>query len=95
MCAFVVAVPVGCRLHEPGSENFFDVGSSGARKFLARDTKLGRWVDLGMMYLAPYDLMGWSAVCTCSSARAIVPSCNILFFYRPYRPNEGHHLLSS
>ena len=33
LCAFVVAVPVGCRLHTPGLEHFFDVGSSGARKF--------------------------------------------------------------
>ena len=40
-----------------------------------------------MVYLALYELMGWSAVCTCS-ARAIV--LYLLFFYRPYRPNEGH-----
>ena len=33
MCAFVVAISVGCRLHAPGPENFFHVGSSGARKF--------------------------------------------------------------
>ena len=32
LCAFVVAVPVGCRLHAPGEENFFDMGSSGVRK---------------------------------------------------------------
>ena len=32
MCAFVVAVPVGCRLHAPEAENFFDMGSSGLRK---------------------------------------------------------------
>ena len=32
---------------------------------LCREAILGRLVDLGMDYLAPYDLMGWSAVCTC------------------------------
>ena len=26
------AVPVGCRLHAPEAENFFDVGSSGESK---------------------------------------------------------------
>ena len=30
---FEVAVPVGCRLHAPGSENFFDVGSWVQRNF--------------------------------------------------------------
>ena len=30
--AFVVAVPVWCRLHARGEENFFDMGSSGLRK---------------------------------------------------------------
>ena len=87
LCAFLVAVLVGCRLHAPGSENSFDMGSSGARKFWARDTKLGRWVELDMMYLAPNDLMGWSAVCTCSACASVL---YLLFFYRPYRPNEGH-----
>ena len=82
------AVPVGCRLHAPGSENCFDVGFSGARKFLARDTKLGRWVDLGMVYLAPYDLMGWSAVCTCSARASVL---HLLFFCRPYMQNDVHH----
>ena len=33
LCAFVVAVPVGCRLHAPEAENFFDMGSSGFREF--------------------------------------------------------------
>ena len=32
LCAFVVFVPVGCRLHAPGTETFFDVGSSGLRE---------------------------------------------------------------
>ena len=40
-----------------------------------------------MVYLAPYDLMGWSAVCTCSARASVLYR---LFFYRPYRPNEGH-----
>ena len=32
LSAFGVAVPEGRRLHAPGEENFFDVGSSGSRK---------------------------------------------------------------
>ena len=39
------------------------VASSCARKFLTRDAKLDRWVDLDMVYLVPYNLMGWNAVC--------------------------------
>ena len=40
-----------------------------------------------MVDLAPYDLMGWSAVCTCSARASVL---YLLFFYRPYRSNEGH-----
>ena len=69
VCAFVVATLVGCWLHAPGAENFFDARSSGSRKLWARDTKLGTWVHLGKAYLAPYELMGWSAVCTCCQRR--------------------------
>ena len=79
---------MGCRLHAPGSENFFDVGSSGARKFLARDNKLGRWVDLGIVYLAPYDLMGWSALCTCSARASVL---YLFFFCRHCRQDDVHH----
>ena len=50
------------------------------------DTKLSRWVEFDMVCLAPYDLMGWSTVCSCARASALY----LLFFYRPYRPNEGH-----
>ena len=32
LSAFGVAVPEGRRLHAPGEENFFDMGSSGSRK---------------------------------------------------------------
>ena len=32
LCAFGVAVPVGCQLHAPGAKKFFDVGSSGLKK---------------------------------------------------------------
>ena len=32
LCAFVLVGGVGCRLHAPGEENFFDMGSSGLRK---------------------------------------------------------------
>ena len=32
VCAFVVLGRVGYRLHAPGEENFFDLGSSGSRK---------------------------------------------------------------
>ena len=32
LCAFVVAVPVKCRLHAPEAENFSGMGSSGLRK---------------------------------------------------------------
>ena len=32
LCAFVVAGGVGCRLHAPEAENFFDMGSSDFRK---------------------------------------------------------------
>ena len=32
LCAFVVAGGVGCRLHAPEEENFFDMGYSGLRK---------------------------------------------------------------
>ena len=32
LSAFGVAVPEGRRLHVPGEENFFDMGSSGSRK---------------------------------------------------------------
>ena len=32
LCAIVVSVPVGCRLHAPEAENFFDIGSSSLRK---------------------------------------------------------------
>ena len=53
--AFGVAVPEGRRLHAPGEENFFDMGSSGSRKLCARDTKLGTWVHLGKAYLALYE----------------------------------------
>ena len=67
---------------------FFDVGSSGARKFLARDTKLGRWVDLGIVYLAPYDLMGWNALCTCSARASVL---YLFFFCRHCRQDDVHH----
>ena len=90
--SFVVAVPVGCRLHAPGSENLFDVGSSGARKFLARDTKLGRWVHLGIVYLVLYDLMGWSALCTCSASASVL---YLFFFCRHCRQDDVHHRFQS
>ena len=32
LCAIGVAVPVGCKLHAPGTKKFFDVGSSGLKK---------------------------------------------------------------
>ena len=92
LCAFVVAVSVGCRRHAPGAEKIFDVGSSDARKFWTRDAKLGRLVDLEMAYLASYNLMGWSAVCTCSARASVLYR---LFFYRSYRPKEGHRSVPS
>ena len=60
------------------------MGSSGLRKLWARDTKLGTWVHLGKDCLAPYDLMSWGAVCTCSAS-----VLDLLFFSCPYRPNVG------
>ena len=84
LCAFVVVVFVGCKLHAPGTKNLFDVRSSSANKFWARGSKLGSWVDLDMVYLSPYDLMGWSAVWTCSARARVL---YLLLFYRPY---TGH-----
>ena len=81
------AVPVGRRLHAPEAESFFDMWSSGLRILWARDTKLGTRVHLGKAYLAPYDLMGWGAVCTCSARASIV---HLLLLWRLYRPNGGH-----
>ena len=59
----------------------------GESKLWASDTKLGTWVHLGKAYLAPYDLLGWGALCTCS-ARA--SGLHLLLFWRFYRPNGGH-----
>ena len=71
LSAFGVAVPVGRRLHAPEAESFFDMGSSGFRKLWARDTKLGTRVHLGKTYLAPYELGGWGALCTCSARESV------------------------
>ena len=61
------ATSVGCRLHAPGAENFFDEGSFGFRKLRPRETKIGTWVHLGKAYLAPYEVTGWGALCTCGA----------------------------
>ena len=46
LCAFVVAVPEGFWLHAPEAEHLIRLGSSGAREFWARDTKLVSWVHI-------------------------------------------------
>ena len=71
----------------PGAENLSDEGSFGLRKLGARDTKLGTWVHLDKAYLAPYDVRGWDALCTCSARANIL---HLFLFCRPYRSNGGH-----
>ena len=85
--SFGGAIFVGCQLHAPGAENLFHQGSFGLRKFWARDTKLGTWVHLGKAYLAPYDLRGRGALCTCNARANIL---HLFLFFRPYRPNGEH-----
>ena len=43
-------------------------------------TKLGTWVHLGKAHLAPYDLMSWGAVCTCSARASFL---HLFTFSRP------------
>ena len=88
LSAFGVAVPERRRLHALGEENCFDMGSSGSRKLGARDTKLGTWVHLGKAYFAPYDLVDWGALCTCSARASVLHTLSLA---RTYRSNGKQH----
>ena len=72
LSAFGVAVPVGRRLHAPEAESFFDMGSPVLGNFeLGTPNSVHGCTLARPTYLAPYELGGWGALCTCSARESV------------------------